>query len=154
MSYLYAVQMLIPDYVQPIKIGFSANPSVRMLAYQGEPFPVRWMGSWPVRDRVEEMTVHLRLNNFRMHGEWFFPSGVVLDLINTNLRLPGAVLGEGSDRSPRKNEIQNAQRWNLARLAADGRAVWSEPTENAEFISSVFDRSEVSHSAMKSTWRL
>lgn len=80
MSYLYAVQMLIPGDVQPIKIGFSINPQQRKREYSGGPYRCKWLGEWP-GDREDEADVHDQFRNLRLHGEWFHPTPDLLALI-------------------------------------------------------------------------
>lgn len=76
MSYLYALQMLIPNYAfRPVKIGFSVNPEDRTKAFSGGPFPVVCLGYWKAPNgRHDERSAHAALRDFRLYGEWFYPS--------------------------------------------------------------------------------
>jgi len=154
MPYLYAVEMSVPDYFNPVKIGYSINPDERVRAYCGGPFPVRWLGSWPVSDKAEESFVHRRFSAYRLNGEWFYPAPYLLDFINLQLTKPGSVKIATSVAD------RNIERFNRKRLAQVAAIVeghenplggWDDNT--TEFLMDFFDRSEVPVDALKSTWR-
>lgn len=155
MSFLYAVQMMIPDYVQPIKIGYSAMPKGRLKTYASGPFPVTWLGSWPVESQLAEKTAHTKFGTYRMCGEWFFPSSHILEFVKRELQRPGAMQGDPLKFREGRESMAYTHRWNLSRLESESGPhpfdVWDE---TADFVSALFDRSAVSHEAMKSAWRV
>jgi hypothetical protein len=89
MSYLYAVQMIIPGYpFAPIKIGVSNVPDTRSLAYRNGPFPTVWLGSWPEDIGNTEREVHLRFDDYRLSGEWFYPSVRLIRFVERKIGCP------------------------------------------------------------------
>lgn len=86
MSYLYAVQMLIPDYVHPVKIGLAVNPRNRLAAYSSGPFPVQCLGTWR-GCRNDEAAAHKRFVEHRLCGEWFYPADEILSFIQVKTGL-------------------------------------------------------------------
>lgn len=75
MSYLYAVQMLIPGHpFHPVKVGFSADPDTRLSKhYSGGPYPVEILGVWEGA-LEDEKRFHKRYKAHRLQGEWFNPT--------------------------------------------------------------------------------
>ena len=70
----------------PIKVGFSTNIKRRMETLQtANPYPLFLLGSIPGTEG-EEKALHAMIDSFRMHGEWFAPSSVVLELVSDQLR--------------------------------------------------------------------
>lgn len=79
----------------PIKIGFSANPKVRLRSLQlASPFPLRLLAV--VKDESHlEREYHKRFAAHRLHGEWFERCPEIqaeIDRINARLSTPE---GEG-----------------------------------------------------------
>jgi hypothetical protein len=72
----------------PIKIGWTRNLPVRLRTLSTLcPDPLRLLGV--IRGDVEDLC-HMRLGAYRIHGEWFAPSSVVVDFIRENANgLPG-----------------------------------------------------------------
>jgi len=71
----------------PIKIGATKNLLVRLRAiYTMSPVPLRLLGV--IKGNAAEERCHIRLGAFRLHGEWFAPSTVVLDFIRKNALMP------------------------------------------------------------------
>ena len=86
MNYLYAVQMVIPDYAfLPIKIGFTTNPQSRLRHYGSGPFRTRWLGCWEVLKGESEGEIHERFAAHRLTGEWFKPHGDVVEFIEQRI---------------------------------------------------------------------
>lgn len=86
MTYLYAVRMLIPGHpVQPVKIGFSANPNSRMHHYGAGPYPCEWLGVW-LGTMEDESALHVQFRKIRLAGEWFAPNQEFLSVIQTKIR--------------------------------------------------------------------
>ena len=66
----------------PIKIGWTKNLLVRLRSLSMmSPIPLKLLGV--IKGNIEERC-HVRLGAFRVHGEWFAPSPVVLDFIRVN----------------------------------------------------------------------
>lgn len=82
--YLYAVQMLIPEYkFQPIKIGFSAEPARRIKEFTRGPFPTVLLGQWSAPNGLrDESELHTRFREYRLSGEWFYPAPELLDFLS------------------------------------------------------------------------
>lgn len=94
-GWLYAVQMVIPDYLNPIKIGFATNVQNRMAAYSCGPFPVQQLGSW--RGTLQdERAVHKQFANHRLTGEWFYPAEELLLLVQVKT----GIVDTGKRRPP------------------------------------------------------
>jgi hypothetical protein len=73
----------------PIKIGSTKNLLVRLRTlYAMSPVPLKLLGIMKGEDA--EQQCHIRLEAFRLHGEWFAPSPVVLDFIRENAVVPDA----------------------------------------------------------------
>jgi hypothetical protein len=72
----------------PIKIGWTRNLPARLRTLSTLcPDPLHILGV--IRGDVED-SCHMRLGAYRIHGEWFAPSSVVLDFIRENANcLPG-----------------------------------------------------------------
>jgi hypothetical protein len=156
MPHLYAVQMLIPDYFNPVKIGYSLNPEDRIKHYCGGPFPVRWLGSWPVEDQMDEAITHEKFLAYRLHGEWFYPAPYLVEFIGLQIRKPGAVVGAFNSVDVRGNDADRFSRRRLAQAAALAERhdhPFGPPDKSIKFLSDVFDTSRSSPGAMKSTWR-
>jgi len=86
-GFLYGIQMLIPDYPSsPIKIGYSSRPELRLMAYNGEPFPVKCFGVWPAKGakRAEE-EAHRKFHKYRLGGEWFYPAPEIVAFIERSV---------------------------------------------------------------------
>lgn len=84
-TYLYAVQMMIPDYpYAPIKIGISGEPEKRVREYTRSPFPTVWLGQWPGAS-ADELAAHAQFSQFRLCGEWFYPSREVREFVELNI---------------------------------------------------------------------
>lgn len=67
----------------PIKIGSTRNLAVRLRTLcTMSPVPLRLLGV--IKGEDAEDRCHFRLGAFRLHGEWFAPSPVVLDFIRQN----------------------------------------------------------------------
>ncbi len=70
----------------PIKIGSTKNLLIRLRPLCGmSPVPLKLLG---VMKGNAEGRCHFRLGAFRIHGEWFAPSPVVLDFIRENALVP------------------------------------------------------------------
>lgn len=81
MSYLYAVRMSIPKYrFSPIKIGFSVEPLQRVKEFTRGPFPTDLITVWP-GTREDEHGLHVRFKNYRLCGEWFYPTQELLEFL-------------------------------------------------------------------------
>lgn len=117
MAYLYAVQMVIPEYPSPIKIGFSANPKSRLRSLTVSPFHLRLIGTWPADDQKDEAAIHARFALYRLKGEWFYPAESVVKFINAQIDLSGV-----REQCPVVTNnylgMENYQRWRLAKVAA------------------------------------
>lgn len=73
----------------PIKIGSTKNLLIRLRTLCAmSPIPLKLLG---VMKGDAEDRCHLRLGAFRIHGEWFAPSPVVLDFIRENATSPNVV---------------------------------------------------------------
>jgi hypothetical protein len=67
----------------PIKIGSTRNLAVRLRTLcTMSPVPLRLLGV--IEGENAEDRCHFRLGAFRLHGEWFSPSPVVLEFIRQN----------------------------------------------------------------------
>lgn len=88
--YLYAVQMLIFGYpFAPIKIGVSQEPDQRAKTYTSGPFPTAWLGSWPDEDAyANERKIHAKFKNYRLAGEWFYPSAGLIQFVEQKTGYP------------------------------------------------------------------
>lgn len=75
--------MLIPGHeFNPIKIGYSVDPSQRLKEFTRMPFPLEWLGQWDAPNGIaDESAAHMRLAKFRLCGEWFFPSRQVIQFV-------------------------------------------------------------------------
>jgi hypothetical protein len=154
MPHLYAVEMIIPDYFNPIKIGFSVVPDKRAWSYSSGPFPTRWLGSWPVDGRAEEPKIHRMFDRYRLKGEWFYPAPFILDYVNLQLGRPGS--SRATETELKRNELRFSLH-SLARIASwiEGHPNplrdWDDP--EVEMLTRFFDKSEASTEALKSSWR-
>ena len=85
---LYALQD-IPS--KRIKIGHSQNITVRLqsaFTFVAEPKNLILVGLFPCQEnRVKdvERAFHRWLREYRLHGEWFLPSLVVIEFVQTNM---------------------------------------------------------------------
>jgi hypothetical protein len=83
----------------PIKIGSTRNLLVRLRTlYAMSPLPLKLLGV--MKGEVAEERCHIRLGAFRLHGEWFAPSPVILDFISENATSPNIVarlIGQGQN---------------------------------------------------------
>jgi hypothetical protein len=71
----------------PIKVGWTRNLPVRLRALRAtSPEPLKLLGV--MKGAEAEEHCHARLAAFRLHGEWFMPSPVVLDFIRENAAIP------------------------------------------------------------------
>lgn len=88
MSYLYAVEMQIPDYhFNPIKIGFSKNPEIRFTQFTCGPFPFVFLGKWPARrGQDDESLFHCLFLRYRLVGEWFYPAEELVNFIKNKVK--------------------------------------------------------------------
>lgn len=78
-SVVYFIQM--QNSKGPIKIGVAEDARFRLSDLQvGNPHKLRLLGSCP-GDRRLEATIHKRLKNWRIRGEWFQPTIEVVDEI-------------------------------------------------------------------------
>lgn len=67
----------------PIKIGSTRNLAVRLRTLcMMSPVPLRLLGV--IEGEDAEDRCHFRLGAFRLHGEWFAPSPVVIEFIRQN----------------------------------------------------------------------
>lgn len=83
-SYTYFVQVGDDG---PIKIGATRNLRVRLRTLCAMfPMPLKLLGVMKGEDA--EQRCHFRFGAFRLHGEWFAPSPVVLDFIRENSITP------------------------------------------------------------------
>lgn len=157
MPYLYAVQMVIPEYPNPVKIGYSKERDKRATSYTSSPFPIRVIGTWPVESQIDEAAVHARFDQYRLNGEWFYPAHYVLAYINAQIDRRGGVRPTCPVVAGNYVGPERYQRWRLAKIAAitQGRKhPWGSLLTADEFLSSTFDQSEVSHAALSSAWRI
>lgn len=70
----------------PIKIGSTKNLPVRLRSLcTMSPVPLKLLG---IMEGDAEDRCHFRLGAFRLHGEWFAPSPVVLEFIRENAVTP------------------------------------------------------------------
>src|SRR5262245_20660403 len=77
-GYVYAIRAVT---IGRIKIGYSADPEVRLCNMQvGSPDVLEIIATWPGTEE-QERKLHKHLNQWRLHGEWFEASEVVLDTI-------------------------------------------------------------------------
>ena len=77
-------QNVRPGEYGPIKIGVSSDPRVRLRQVQtGSPHEVWIMGVWPDCPYTEE-EIHQMFADYRMRGEWFRPTQVLIDFIFRN----------------------------------------------------------------------
>jgi hypothetical protein len=73
----------------PIKIGSTKNLLIRLRTLCAmSPVPLKLLG---VMKGDAEGRCHFRLGAFRIHGEWFAPSPVILDFISENATSPNIV---------------------------------------------------------------
>lgn len=88
--YLYAVQMNIFGYpFMPVKIGCTDDPDARVKVYSSGPFPTSWLGTWEVEDaRTEERKIHRKFQDYRLAGEWFYPSKGLIAFIERKISIP------------------------------------------------------------------
>lgn len=71
----------------PIKIGSTRNLPVRLRTLCAmSPAPLQLLGV--MKGEHAEERCHIQLGVFRLHGEWFTPSRVVLDFIRENAVIP------------------------------------------------------------------
>lgn len=110
MSFIYAVQMQIPDYsYAPIKIGYSVEPERRIKEFTRAPFPLVWLGQWPAPNgRRDESEAHQALAKFRLCGEWFYPSSEVIQFVERNLGTDISTASAGQ-LSPKKAQAFNSR---------------------------------------------
>ncbi|MHA6684466.1 Cro/CI family transcriptional regulator [Mesorhizobium sp. A556] len=81
MGFVYAVEC-----GQRIKIGFSNQPELRFSKIASDaPFPCRLLGYWR-GSRADEIAVHRKFSELRVHGEWFASTETLLDFI-TGMRV-------------------------------------------------------------------
>jgi hypothetical protein len=156
MPYLYALQMLIPDYPSPIKIGFSLKPADRLPGICGGlPFPTSILGVWRVDGQYAETVAHKSFASYRLNGEWFYPAPALLQYIDDNSRQYAAAEGAIVTRD---SPYAESQHWNFYNIAAkaEGRRdmPWGEWDSSTASLNEMFDRSRVSHGALKSGWRI
>jgi hypothetical protein len=67
----------------PIKIGFSRNPQNRLIALsEYSPFPLRMVAQ--IEGTFgDEGKLHKRFSQYKIKGEWFHPSGELLEYVKT-----------------------------------------------------------------------
>jgi len=86
MPYLYAIQMVIPDYAfPPLKVGFTTNPESRLRHYGSGPFPTRWLGCWEAVEGESEGEIHARFAKHRLTGEWFYPDTDLVQFVEQRI---------------------------------------------------------------------
>jgi hypothetical protein len=85
MSFVYAVQMQIPDYIRPVKIGFATTRN-RLATYNCGPFPVLCLGTWKGH-RSDEQQAHKQFAEHRLSGEWFYPAPDLLLFVQSKTGL-------------------------------------------------------------------
>lgn len=88
MSYIYAVEMRIPDYpFNPIKIGFSKSPEFRFTQFTNGPFPMVFLGKWTARNgQGDESMIHSLFWRYRLIGEWFYPAEELKEFIGKRIK--------------------------------------------------------------------
>lgn len=76
----------------PIKIGWAADPAVRLAELQSaNPLPLTLIGSF-IGDRSAEAALHREFQEYRLHGEWFRPTPAILARAAAGNRRPEACL--------------------------------------------------------------
>lgn len=67
-----------------IKLGFSEKPELRFNKIAADaPFPCVLLGYWP-GDISDELAVHAKFNDVRVHGEWFAATADLLAFVADN----------------------------------------------------------------------
>lgn len=88
----------------PIKIGSTTNLAVRLRTlWTLSPVPLKLLGI--MYGAQAEKRCHMQLGAYRLHGEWFAPSAVVLDFIRKNAVTPESCKSAPSQPSPEGREV-------------------------------------------------
>lgn len=66
----------------PIKIGFSADPALRLSALQSwSPWTLKLLAHFAFWNRLDERQLHERFSTLRIRGEWYRSHESIFDLI-------------------------------------------------------------------------
>ena len=103
---LYAVQMLIPDYVNPVKVGVAVDAKRRLASYGMGPFPVTCLGVWR-GTRKDEQKIHIQFAEHRLTGEWFYPAEELLLMIQHET---GMIRISRTPRGPEESRLRRMVR--------------------------------------------
>lgn len=84
-KYIYAIQMLVPNYSTslPIKIGITSYVKGRLENLTtGSPFPLKLIAYFPAIRGIEtEQSLHNQFNHLKLQGEWFEGSKELVEYV-------------------------------------------------------------------------